>query len=153
MSDVRDVLLRTLNECDWAVLERLHDREEVAAQVEEWLVVNPAALEQLLERTFGDEGWTALDEHKKIVVGPRAYKEALAVQDACNPLPVVRAFYMAALAVHRASEDQERGTDWIAGHPVMVLFASKMASLTDCDAAETFRCAYRSCREKQRNLW
>jgi hypothetical protein len=63
----------------------------------------------------------------------RYCKAAVQVQDACNLSGVVFDF---AKAMHAVCEDDRRlnkGTDWKNQHPIAVLFASKIASLTRCE--------------------
>jgi hypothetical protein len=57
-------------------------------------------------------------------------KDAMMVQDACNLSGVVHSFseFMRFLSA------QNLGTDAKNSHPISVLFASKIASLTQCDS-------------------
>lgn len=72
----------------------------------------------------------------------RYCKAAVQVQDACNLSGVVFDF---AKAMHAICDDDNRlhkGTDWKNRHPVAVLFASKIASLTGCEVGLEFSKAY-----------
>ena len=68
---------------------------------------------------------------------------ALAVQDACNLSSVVHSFseVMADLGRH----PECTGTDWKNRHPIAVMFASKIASLTGCENVGNFSIAYQRC--------
>ncbi len=72
-------------------------------------------------------------------------REALGVQDACNLSGVVHAFSRVMKALGDAPECT--GTDWKNRHPIAILFASKIASLTGCDDTQTFRHAYEAVAE------
>ena len=67
-------------------------------------------------------------------------KEALLVQDACNILGVSKGFARAMDDLRRLLPSE--GTDGYNRHPVAVLWASKLASMTGCEAEETFHKAY-----------
>jgi hypothetical protein len=67
--------------------------------------------------------------------------EALAVQDACNLSGVAHSFSRAM----RELRDMD-AEPWN-GHPIMILWASKIASLTHCEDQVTFAKAYAACRE------
>lgn len=75
-------------------------------------------------------------------------KDAIDVQNACNPRGVARSMCeaMSFLA------DQGCGTNEISLHPVVVLFVSKLASLnhSDClcsDCVDRYSEAYSACRK------
>ena len=72
---------------------------------------------------------------------------AIDVQDACNLSGVLRSFVEAAEVLWReAREGTGRGTDWVNMHPVSILFASKVLSLTSgTDSIEKFSKAYAEC--------
>jgi hypothetical protein len=72
-------------------------------------------------------------------------RDAVAVQDACNLRAVLGAAHEASLALGRLPECT--GTDWINTHPVMVLYADKIASLTGVQnlGNEAFGRAYAAC--------
>jgi hypothetical protein len=74
---------------------------------------------------------------------PQLAEEALAVQDACNLSGVVLSW---GRSIHRLRDLLPNvGTDAISRHPVNVLFASKVASLTDCENGFKFAAAYDDC--------
>lgn len=68
----------------------------------------------------------------------KAYREALAVQDACNLSGVVHAFsrHMKTLSELGLPTDEKNR------HPVAVLFSSKIASLTHSESILAFNYAY-----------
>lgn len=68
---------------------------------------------------------------------------ALDCQDACNLSGVVFAFAEAMKAICEQDHAENHGTRWKNAHPVAVLFASKIASLTRCD--DVFSKAYDEC--------
>ena len=76
----------------------------------------------------------------------RAAADAITVQDACNLSGVVFSFARHMEAICRAMREDGHGTDWKNAHPVAVMFASKIASLTHCEDMETFAAAYAMCR-------
>lgn len=66
-------------------------------------------------------------------------KEAIFVQDACNLSGVAHSFSRAMSELRRLHPNE--GTDFFNRHPVAVLYASKIASLTCCD--DNFSEAYK----------
>jgi len=52
---------------------------------------------------------------------------ALQAQDACSLCGVAQAFARAMLALHALP--QCKGTEWLNGHPITVLYVDKLASL------------------------
>jgi hypothetical protein len=72
-----------------------------------------------------------------------SWSDAILVQDACNATGV-------ALAMHRlgsqllriCARDKRGGTDTVNRDPRMILFASKLASLTRCDEGDEFHRSY-----------
>jgi phosphate/sulfate permease len=73
------------------------------------------------------------------------YKNAIDVQDACNLSGVVFAFAEVMKKICNEDHDNKRGTDWKNNHPIAVMYASKIASLTNCDATVAFLPAYEEC--------
>ena len=57
------------------------------------------------------------------------YKEALAVQDACNLSGVVISFAKVIVFIWDEAREQGKGTDFVAKHPVSILFSSKISNL------------------------
>lgn len=73
-------------------------------------------------------------------------REALAVQDACNLSGVAFGFARAVhdLCAHAAAGRHD--TAWKNSHPIAILWASKLASLTSCEEALTFARAWDTCQ-------
>ncbi len=73
-----------------------------------------------------------------------AYKDALTVQDACNLSGVVYAFarHMETLCADGLDTDARNL------HPVSVLFASKIASLTRSEIGGVFEAAQEDCENR-----
>ncbi len=73
--------------------------------------------------------------------------EALGVQDTCNLGGVSRSFAEVVSALHKVKTYS--GTEWIRHHPVVILFVSKIASLTSNDGTDvmSFHYAYELCKE------
>lgn len=73
-------------------------------------------------------------------------KEALDIQDACNLSGVVHAFSRTLTDLREiARAEGWEGTEAISKHPISVLYASKIASLTHCEDAHVFGKAYGDC--------
>lgn len=70
------------------------------------------------------------------------YEDSLTVQDACNLSGVVFSFAEAMQAICEESNVLGKGTDWKNNHPIAVLYASKIASLTGCEISLNFSEAY-----------
>jgi hypothetical protein len=73
-------------------------------------------------------------------VDKKHYQNALAVQSACNLSGVVIAFAEAMKAI--CADPDSTGTDWRNNHPIAVLFATQVASLTKVAAIADDLCAY-----------
>lgn len=73
---------------------------------------------------------------------------AIQVQDACNLSGVVHAFSTAItdLRAHLSSQP-DFSTDKLNQHPVAVMYASKIASLTGCENGMAFAHAYSECED------
>jgi len=67
-------------------------------------------------------------------------QDALNVQDACNLSGVVHGFSRAMTELREALP--QAGTDEINNHPISVMWASKIASLTGADNVQVFAEAY-----------
>ena len=61
------------------------------------------------------------------------YKTALDVQNACNLSGVVFTFAEIMRSICDEAHEGGHGTDWKNTHSICVLFADKIASLTQCD--------------------
>ena len=67
-----------------------------------------------------------------------AARLALTVQDACNLSGVVHAWSRIMELLWEEARRTGQGTDFVNNHPICVLFASKVASLTHCESASRF---------------
>lgn len=82
--------------------------------------------------------------NKKEYSYQRAAAEAMKVQDACNLRGVSRAYIKALHAVERQAAIENKGTDWINEHPIMVSFIDKMNCLCRNNTANAMK-AYDAC--------
>ena len=73
------------------------------------------------------------------MLSPKDYRDAISVQDACNLSGVVFAW---ALILERMAGMDTNARNH---HPINVLFASKVASLTNCEDSNAFHQAYLEC--------
>jgi len=91
---------------------------------------------------------TLPDEHLKVKKIMRTIKdiaaEALYIQDAVNLSAVVHAFERAITDVKQIMREQGKtlSTMQICEHPIFILYASKISSLTYCDNPSVFSKAY-----------
>lgn len=76
------------------------------------------------------------------------YMGAITVQDACNLSGVVIAFVTILKKIR--NEPGCTGTDWINQHPISVLYADKIQSLTGAGDLSSFGVAYDICKEKSK---
>lgn len=77
------------------------------------------------------------------------YKLALDVQDASNLSGVAHTFTTDVLpALWQEARDHGQGTDYVAQHPVTLLFLDKLASLAGTHLAADLSLAYQQCREE-----
>ena len=76
------------------------------------------------------------------------YESAISVQDACNLSGVVQSWGKMMSKIWAEAYAARAGTEFVNEHPINVLFASKVASLTGCEAGISFASAYERC-EKQ----
>lgn len=85
-------------------------------------------------------------EKESNILSPRDYKNAILVQDACNLSGVVHSFSQAMTKIWATLEAEgEASTDAANSHPIAVLYASKVASLTGCSNLGSFSEAYNIC--------
>jgi len=71
------------------------------------------------------------------------YKDAILIQDAVNLVSITKKMYEAASKIYKEQALKgEQSTEALWGHPLMVLYASKIASLTGCEHYTTFSAAY-----------
>jgi hypothetical protein len=76
------------------------------------------------------------------------YQNAISVQDACNLSGVVRSWGNVVSRIwEEAREDSGRGTEWVNMHPINVMYASKVASLTGYEDMPKYSDAYSECRK------
>lgn len=80
------------------------------------------------------------------------YEDALTVQDACNLSGVVRSFSQVLSSIWDEARELNKGTDYVNTHPISVMYASKIASLSGCEAMENFSLAYDVCESKSKEL-
>lgn len=78
----------------------------------------------------------------------KAYQDALNVQDACNLSGVVFSFARLMDELCKEANSKKLGTDWKNTHPLCVLFASKIASLTRCEDSDVFHNAYQLAKKE-----
>lgn len=76
-----------------------------------------------------------------------AAKLAIDVQDACNLSGVVRSFAKITEVLWEEARSLKLGTKFVNEHPISVLFASKIASLTGCEQPMLFSQAYGVCKD------
>lgn len=74
------------------------------------------------------------------------FRIALQVQDACNLSGVVHSFSAIMEKLSKEACDKGYGTDWKNTHPISILFASKIGSLTGCETNLKFQEAYDKCQ-------
>lgn len=72
-------------------------------------------------------------------------KDAIQVQDACNPSGVIYALARALDVVNEESRRLGQGTDWVANHPVIILFVSKIESMVHSERSLRFSDALAAC--------
>ena len=82
------------------------------------------------------------------MLNKRFYKDAIDVQDACNPLGVTKGFAQVTQAIW---DDMPEGTaksmDALQRHPVFVMWAAKIASMARVDfGISAFEHAYNECK-------
>lgn len=80
-----------------------------------------------------------------------AAKSAIFVQDACNLSGVVHDFSRVMGLLSAISDRLNKGTEWKNHHPIAVLYASKIGSLTGADGVHVFNKAYEACKKLEKN--
>lgn len=79
----------------------------------------------------------------------RDWQDAITVQDACNLSGVIHFWDRLVTRIwEEAQEGEGRGTDWVNRHPLNVMLASKVASLTGCEVGENFHLAYEEVKDR-----
>lgn len=83
----------------------------------------------------------------------RDYRDAIEVQDACNPGGVIRSLAKVMPKIY----NEERavggsGTDWVRSHPILYLYVNKLAQLTQqgLTGYDEYRVAYEICERLSR---
>lgn len=76
------------------------------------------------------------------------YQNAVRAQDACNLSGVVEEFNSVLKEIWKEAHKHNCGTEWVNKHPIAVLYASKIASLTCCEDSDIFHKAYMDCVNK-----
>jgi len=85
-------------------------------------------------------------ENESKTLTSRDYKKAILAQDACNLSGIVHSFSQAMTKIWATLESEGRpSTDAANSHPIAVLYASKIASLTGCSNLGSFTEAYNIC--------
>jgi len=84
---------------------------------------------------------------------PKDYSNAILVQDACNLSGVVHSFSSVMEKIWSTARATGCGTEWVNNHPIAVMYANKIASLTGqyADASPAFGRAYDICKSKAEN--
>jgi len=85
------------------------------------------------------------------IVGPDDYKDAIDIQDACNLSGVVRSMVDVLGKLWNEAHAEHVGTDWVNRHPISVMYADKIASLTGVQSLSednAFHDAYKICRQR-----
>lgn len=72
-------------------------------------------------------------EHKEMI--EKHSQTAIDIQSASNLAGVVHTFVNVLTDLWEISRELNEGTDWVNHHPISVLFASKISSLTNVDTA------------------
>lgn len=76
----------------------------------------------------------------------RCAKDALDVQSACNLSGVVHSYSKAMSTLWEVAHAQKKGgTDWVNRHPIAVLFAVQVASITRVAIIADDACDYSKC--------
>ncbi len=76
----------------------------------------------------------------------RDWKAAIDVQDACNLSAVVHHWSALLTKLWQEAELAGMGTDWVNRHPLNVMYASKVTSLTGGEGALEFAQSYELCK-------
>lgn len=85
-----------------------------------------------------------MSDSKKL--SPTDYQFALYAQDGCNLSGIVFGFARVMQKICDEAAESGKGTEWKNLHPICVMYASKIASLTRCEPLENFSAAYSVCK-------
>jgi hypothetical protein len=77
---------------------------------------------------------------------PDDYKDAIAVQDACNLSGVAHNLSRIMTRLWDEARATGKGTDWVNKHPIVVLYAAKLYDLAG--AERNYSAAYNICTAK-----
>jgi hypothetical protein len=86
------------------------------------------------------------DNSKKLTKND--YYNAICVQDACNLSGVLTTWAKIMEKINYEARERNEATDWRNSHPINVLFASKVASLTNSEITAKFSEAYGICKDQ-----
>jgi len=78
----------------------------------------------------------------------RDYELAILVQDACNLSGVAHSFSKVVTKIWNEADRLGKGTDWVNTHPIVILYANKISSLSGSENFPSFSKAYKLCEEK-----
>ena len=79
------------------------------------------------------------------------YNDAILVQDACNLSGIVHSWSQMLQKIWVEAREQDAGTQFVNEHPINVMFASKVASLTGSEDPSQFSVAYEACIERAKD--
>jgi len=81
------------------------------------------------------------------MLSAKDYADAIRVQDACNLSGVVHSFGRVISKIwHTLEQECNASTEEVNKHPISIMYASKISSLTGCDSHVEFGKAYKICR-------
>lgn len=81
------------------------------------------------------------------MLNSKDYQDAIDVQNACNLSGVVHSFSRVISKVWDEAHANGQGTDYVNRHPIAVMYASKIASLTGSEIDGEFSKAYQACQD------
>ena len=68
---------------------------------------------------------------------PRDYEQALQCQDACNLSGIVHTFSKVMSKIWDEARARNQGTEWVNQHPIAVMYATQVASLSGASTLDT----------------
>lgn len=80
------------------------------------------------------------------------YERALNIQDACNLSGVVRSWARVMERIWDEAHAKGKGTEFVNRHEINVLYASKVASLTNAGGMDEFSMSYDLCKQAIEDL-
>jgi hypothetical protein len=78
------------------------------------------------------------------------YGQAILAQDACNLSGLVHS--LSQLVDKLWADPECTGTDWVNTHPLVVMYVSKLVSLSGAERGLVFSHAYEVCRQKAKKI-